>query len=314
MFSLIIPVYKNEDTLPPLLECIAGLYERLGRRAEVVFVVDGSPDRSYDTLRALLPAAPFPAQLVALSRNFGSFAAIRAGLAVARGPYFAVMAADLQEPPELLVEFFRVLSEEPIDLVLGTRASRQDPALSRLSAEGFWRLYRLLVQSDMPRGGVDVFGCNQAVRDVLLQMHETNTSLVGQLFWVGFRRKVVSYDRQARHGGGPSGWTFRKKLRYMLDSLFAFTDLPIALMTLVGAGGVVVSLLTALVVFAAWALGDVPVAGYTPTMLLIGFSASTQLFSADILGGYLWRTYENTKGRPPSLKMLHEHFRKEPTP
>jgi glycosyltransferase involved in cell wall biosynthesis len=311
MFSLVIPVYRNQDTLSPLLASVAQLHEQLGRALDVVFVVDGSPDASYDVLRGELPKQPFAAQLVSLSRNFGSFAAIRAGLAVAPGPYFAVMAADLQEPPELVANFFRALRDEPVDLVVGTREGRDDPAASRYSAQAFWRLYRLLVQRDMPPGGVDVFGCNRAVRDALLQFHEVNTSLVGQLFWVGFRRKAVPYRRRPRAGGGRSAWTVRRKVRYMLDSIFAFTDLPIALMTLLGGGGVLASLVTALVVFTAWLLGAIHVAGYTPIMLMLVLSTSVQLLSAGILGGYLWRTYENTKGRPPSLTMLHEHFPKE---
>jgi glycosyltransferase involved in cell wall biosynthesis len=314
MFSLIIPVYRNQDTIPPLLQCLVKLHERLGRQLDVVFVVDGSPDGSHALLREQLSNGPFPAQLVHLSRNFGSFAAIRAGLSVAQGPFFAVMAADLQEPPELIADFFTTLRDESVDVVVGARADRDDPAFSRFSAQAFWALYRLLVQRDMPPGGVDVFACNRAVRDALLQLHEVNTSLIGQLFWVGFRRKALPYKRLPRSGGGRSGWTFRKKVRYLLDSIFAFTDLPVTLMTAVGVGGVVISVLTAAVVFTSWLLGDIPVPGYTPIMLLLVFSTSLQLFSAGILGSYLWRTYENTKGRPPSITMTHEQFPREAPP
>ena len=109
MKSLVIPIYKNETNIAALLEAVAGIGEVVGPDFEAVFVVDGSPDRSLDLLREALPRQAFRAQLVALSRNFGSFAAIRMGLSVAQGKYFAVMAADLQEPPTLVQTFFHVL-------------------------------------------------------------------------------------------------------------------------------------------------------------------------------------------------------------
>jgi glycosyltransferase involved in cell wall biosynthesis len=310
MHSLVIPVYRNEDSIPVLLERLEGLQRTLDAPLEVVFVVDGSPDCSYRLLREGLARCSFSSELVQLSRNFGAFAAIRMGLSVARGPLFAVMAADLQEPPELVREFFTVLRDEPVDLVFGQRIEREDPFLSRVSAGLFWGLYRRLVMHDVPAGGVDVFGCNAQVRDALLRLNESNTSLVAQLFWVGFRRKLVPYQRQARYGGGRSAWTFRKRLRYMVDSIFAFTDLPISLLTTVGFLGVAVSAVVALVVFFAWLAGAIEVSGYTPIMLMLSFSAFVNLFSLGVLGQYLWRTFENSKSRPLGLPMTQESFRK----
>jgi len=115
MFSLIIPVYRNEESLPSLIAAIADINQALDGKLEAVFVVDGSPDRSYALLRNALPNASFASQLLVLSRNFGAFAAIRCGLQAAGGRYFAVMAADLQEPPELAVEFFQRLERDEAD-------------------------------------------------------------------------------------------------------------------------------------------------------------------------------------------------------
>src|SRR5215208_2016895 len=120
-FSLVIPVYRNEETLDALLGELGRINAALDGRLEVVFVVDGSPDRSYPILRERLATAGLHAQLICLSRNFGSFAAIRMGLEAGRGPYYAVLAADLQEPPELIVSFFRTLSSEPFDIAIGVR-------------------------------------------------------------------------------------------------------------------------------------------------------------------------------------------------
>jgi glycosyltransferase involved in cell wall biosynthesis len=165
MYSLVIPVYRNEATIPLLLEELEGIDAELERNLEVVFVVDGSPDGSEGLLRESLPRCSFGSQLVSLSRNFGSFEAVRAGLAEAEGPYFAIVSADLQEPPELVPEFFRSLEREPVDVVIGIRSKRDDPLLSRWSAAVFWRLFRGLVQDEIPPGGVDVFGCSRPVRD-----------------------------------------------------------------------------------------------------------------------------------------------------
>src|SRR5690242_2905705 len=106
--SLVVPVYNNEDSIGDLVAAIAELSRQLDGELEAVFVIDGSPDRSLQRLTEALPGAPFPARVFVLSRNFGSFAAIKAGLGCATGPYFAVMAADLQEPPELVLDFFRI--------------------------------------------------------------------------------------------------------------------------------------------------------------------------------------------------------------
>src|SRR5947209_7776704 len=114
MYSLIVPVYRNEESIGELVDTVLRLDDELQGELEVVFVVDGSPDRSAELLDAALSHAEVKAQLLILSRNFGSFAAIRAGLAAARGRYFAIMAADLQEPESLILDFFRSLEQEPI--------------------------------------------------------------------------------------------------------------------------------------------------------------------------------------------------------
>ncbi len=304
MRSLVIPVYRNEESLPELLTAIEGLDSSLGGDFEAVFVVDGSPDRCHAILREALPKASFPSQLLLLSRNFGSFAAIRSGLAAASGPYFAVMAADLQEPPALVCEFFRVLDEEPVDVVLGTRASRDDPPMTRWSASLFWAAYRRFVQPEMPPGGIDVFGCNLTVRDRILSLREANSTLVGLLLWLGFRRKEIPYDRQAR-AHGTSAWTWSRKFRYLADSAFAFSDLPVRLLLAVGALGLLMSSVFSTIVLFARLAGLIPVPGYAATILVVTFFAALNMLGLGIIGSYAWRAFENTKGRPAALVMDH---------
>jgi glycosyltransferase involved in cell wall biosynthesis len=307
MLSLVIPVYKNEGSMPQLLEALEGLHRDLNGQLEVVFVIDGSPDNSASWLHTNLPKASFSAKLLELSRNFGSFAAIRAGLAAGTGQYFAVMAADLQEPPSLIIDFYKNLSNGLSDVVIGTREGRSDPLFSRLSARIFWGLYRRFVQRDMPSGGVDIFGCNEAFRNQLLLLPESNSSLVGLVFWVGFRRSFVKYTRQARQHG-KSAWTLKKKIRYLSDSVFAFSDLPIRLLLFLGSMGLLVSLGLSFLVLSARLLGWVAVPGYAATVLVILFFAGLNSLGLGVIGSYVWRAFENTKDRPLSIVMRKTDF------
>jgi glycosyltransferase involved in cell wall biosynthesis len=281
-------------------------------KLEVVFVVDGSPDRSAEQIARELNKASFEWQLVELSRNFGSFAAIRQGLAIAQGEFVAVLAADLQEPPELVSTFFRELSNDHCDLAVGVRIMRADPVLAKLSSALYWHLYRFFVMPEIPAGGVDVFACNRPFREALLSLEERNSFLIGQLFWLGFRRLEIPYDRRPRITG-KSAWSFRRKLRYMLDSLFAFSDLPITILFWLGILGSAISFFISLVIVGSWLCGIVDVRGYVPIMLAICFIGSTLLLSQGIVGCYIWRISENTKKRPLSVILSHRSSRTEQT-
>ena len=304
--SVVVPVYRNEATLPELLRQLSELYERSSDAFEMVFVVDGSPDNSYAVLKLHLSQMPFPSQLISLSRNFGSFAAIRAGMTHAHGDFVAVLAADLQQPVSSVSQFFEAL-ERGADIVIAQRESRDDPWFSKMAATTFWRLYRRFVQPEMPQGGADSFACTRRVRDVLVGMPEANSALVGLLFWVGFRRELITFPR-TRRASGKSGWTIKRKLRYAFDTAFAFSDLPITMMLVAGAVGIGGALVASAAVLIAWALGAIDVRGYTPLMLAVLFSFSTTLLALGIVGGYVWRIFENTKGRPVPLVHSVEEF------
>lgn len=307
MISLVIPVYRNEASLPSLLEAVSALNDSLQRDFEAVFVVDGSPDRCYEILQAALPTQAFASQLILLSRNFGSFAAIREGLRSARGEHFCVMAADLQEPPELVLAMAEELRGGAVDVVVGVREARSDPLLSKLPAVIFWGLYRKYVIHEVPPGGVDVFGCNRAFRDTLLELRESHSSLIAQIFWLGFRRKFVTYERRERVHG-KSAWTFRKKLNYLMDSVFSFTDLPIRLLIRGGLAGVCLATFLGLLVVVARITGAIEVPGYAMTILVIIFFGALNLLSLGIVGSYAWRTYENTKSRPLAIALRSHRF------
>ena len=307
MLSLIIPVYRNEASIPELLAELQGLHQALAGALELVFVVDGSPDRCHELLRTLLPRTGLDATLVLLTRNFGAFAAVRMGLQQARGDTFAVMAADLQEPPELVLRMQAVLAEGQADVVVAERSGRHDPFWQRWQAALFWSLYRRYVVPEMPPGGVDIFACNRAFRDALLDLGESRSSLIAQIFWLGFRRAGVPYERQPRRHG-QSAWTWRKKLAYLADSVFAFTDLPVRLLTRVGALGLLVAAVLGVVVLFGKLSGLIGVPGYAMTLIAILFFGALNLLSLGIVGTYAWRAYKNTKQRPQAIALRVDRF------
>jgi glycosyltransferase involved in cell wall biosynthesis len=278
-------------------------------RLKVVFVVDGSPDRSAEVLAIALPGATFASKLIVHSRNFGSFAAIRTGFATSEGLYVATMAADLQEPPELMLEFLDRLITGRYDVVVGCCTDRADPLMARAAASVFWRLYRALVNREIPANGVDVFGCNRRFRDELVSLGESNSSIVGLLFWLGFRRAEVAYRRlPRRHDYGRSAWSFRRKVDYLLDSVFSFTDRPVKVFAVLGLFGMAMAMLVGGVVVVARMVGGIQVPGYTATVLIVLCFAGLNALGLGIVGMYAWRGYENTKGRPLALVMTARSF------
>jgi glycosyltransferase involved in cell wall biosynthesis len=295
--SLVVPIYRNAESIAALVEAIRHISAETQGDFEVLFVIDGSPDDSRDRLVAALRDSGVYARVIDHSRNFGSFAAIRTGMSLARGSCIAVMSADLQEPPELVIEFLRRLQEGGVDVLAGQRASREDPGDG--AARVYWRLYRRFVLPDIPASGVDVFACTAAVRDVICSLESSHTSLVAQLFWVGFRRDLVSYDRRPSQTG--SGWTFSGKLRYLTDSVFAFTDLPVRILWFFGAAGLAIATMVGVVVLAARIVGLITVPGYAATILVLLFFASLNLLGLGIIGSYVYRAYETSKQRPGAV-------------
>jgi glycosyltransferase involved in cell wall biosynthesis len=308
MWSIVIPVYRNEANLDRLLAELDRVAALAPTPLEVVFVIDGSPDRCREILRERLPSARFASRLVSLSRNFGSFSAIRGGLGLASGEFIAVMAADLQEPPELALTFFEKLRAGDADIAFGIRAKRSDPWLDDLASRMFWSLYRRFVLPELPPGGVDVFACTSRVRDRLMELRESNANLIGLLFWIGFRRTYVPYDRQPRREGR-SAWTLGRKLRYAFDSVFNFTDLPIRLLLAVGALGTLTAVVFATVLLVARLLQAITVPGYTAIALAIVFFGSITSLGLGILGQYLWLVLQNSRERPAFLVEEVEDFR-----
>jgi glycosyltransferase involved in cell wall biosynthesis len=246
-------------------------------------------------------------QLLLLTRNFGAFNAIAAGLEAASGDRMAVLAADLQEPPELVAQFSDILRSGRAEVVFGVRASRSDPWLSELLSTAFWWSYRRFVVREIPPGGVDVFGCSRRVRDQLLTFSEIQTNVIALLFWMGYQREFVPYVRRPRLEG-ISAWTFAKKLRYCIDSVFSFTDLPLRFLLSAGAVGCTIALILGMVVVVSRLVGGIEVPGYTPLILTIVFFGGLTTLGLGVVGQYLWLTLQNTRRRPNYLVNTRESW------
>jgi glycosyltransferase involved in cell wall biosynthesis len=299
-YSFVIPVYKNEESLLELLSTLEDTLAGKPFSTEIIFVIDGSPDSSAETLHSIAKSSRLNIKVVTHSRNFGSFAAIRSGLSLAEGSLVGVMSADLQEDPLVVLKLFRSLEIEEADIAFGVRMFRNDPFFSKLVSSSYWHLYRRLINRDIPKGGVDVFACRREVLTQINSMREVNTSLIGLLYWVGYRRVYVEYERNLRKHG-KSSWTFKKKLKYMADSVFSFSDLPIRIVRGLGIVGFMFSIFYGTFLVIASIAGKVEVPGYAPIMLAITFGNSSILIALSILGSYLWRVYENSQGRPVAV-------------
>ncbi|MGX9191094.1 glycosyltransferase family 2 protein [Stenotrophomonas rhizophila] len=310
--AVVVPIYRNEGSIDDLLLALEHIRQSVQAPFEAIFVVDGSPDRSHQVLREKLPGCAFPAQLVALTRNFGAFPAIRAGLELSSADVTAVMAADLQEPPELVISFYQRFVAAQYDVAFGVREARKDPMGSKFASTLFWAIYRRLVIKDIPKGGVDIFAVSRKFRERLLMLNESHSSLLAQLFWLGGTREFVTYQRRERQHG-KSAWTLSKKLRYLSDSVFAFTDLPVRMLTALGLVSLAFTALLGVLVIAAKISGLVQVPGYAGTMLTILFFGALNSLGLGIVGTYAWHAFENTKARPLSIKQSVELFGKEIT-
>jgi glycosyltransferase involved in cell wall biosynthesis len=304
-FAVVIPVYRNEASLPELFEQLGRTSAQLEGSLKVVFVDDCSPDNAAALILSQAHNSDFEIELVRHSRNFGSFTAIRTGLKFTNADFVGVISADLQEPPSLLIDFFSKLQEGSTDIVFGTRKNRQDPLISKIFSLLYWKIYRKFINREIPVGGVDLFACTREVVRIVNNLTEGRSSLIGMLFWVGFRRSFVAYSRNPRQFG-KSSWSFRRKLEYMADSIFSFSDLPIRFIRFIGIFGTLFAvLISGILLFLSWT-NSINVPGYTPLMLAILLGNSANLLALGILGSYIWRSFELAQLRPLAIIRVNE--------
>ena len=298
VLSIVVPVYHNAASLPDLLARLAALAARHpGDTFEFVCVDDGSKDDSFAVLTRLQKDEP-RLRVVKLSRNFGSNAALLAGLSHAGGDAIATISADLQDPPETL-DAMLVHWRGGKKVVLAAREGRDDPALHVFLAGVFYRLFRRFAIPTMPKQGFDFFVIDRRVRDLLLQIQESNAYLMGLVLWLGFDPAVVPFHRQERAKRyGTSMWTLGRKLKYFIDSFVAFSYGPIRAASLLGLLISVAGLGYALFIVVAHFAFDLKVQGWASLMVVLLIVSGAQLLVMGIIGEYLWRNLDETRRRP----------------
>ena len=299
LVSVVIPVYFNEENIPVTWPALALALEKLpeDHSWEVIFVDDGSGDRSYQRLEEVFDAAPDRVRVVKLTRNFGQTAAILAGLREVRGDCCVVISADLQDPPDLIPEMVSRWDRGARKIVLATRETREDGPLTRWASRLFYRLMRRFALPDMPEGGFDFFLVDRRVIDLVNRIEEKNTFLQGHILWTGFEPELVPYTRRRRQLGR-SRWTLSAKLKYFIDGFVTYTVSPIRLITLVGLVVSVLSFGYATLIFVARIFFGHPVEGWAPLMISILMLAGVHLVMLGIIGEYLWRNYHETRKLP----------------
>jgi glycosyltransferase involved in cell wall biosynthesis len=298
--SIVVPVYKNEGSIEHLLNRISEISGAVTGSVEAVFVVDGSPDKSLEVLRSSLPRDGFDSKVLLLSRNFGAFSAIRAGLREARGEATVVMAADLQEPTSLILDMLGIVQRDEADVAVGVRQSRKDGVVSRTLSAVFWKVFNRVSSLELPRGGVDIFALSRSARETLNSFEESSTSLIGLIYWMGFRRQEVPYHRVERQVG-KSSWSLQKRINYAKDSITAFSEFPLSVFLWSGVIGAVVSLVFALIGAFQYMFTSDHQSQREITAIGLLFVASYLMAGLGIIGTYLWRLAENVRNRPDSI-------------
>lgn len=294
--SIIVPVYFNAvnlpDTIPALQQILASLPNFEG---EMIFVDDGSKDASFSLLKQFA-GEDARIKVVRLTRNFGAHTALLAGLDHATGDCVTFIMADLQDPPELILEMTKAwLAGSKI--VVAERTEREDDLMDRLFASFFWWFMRRFAIKDMPKGGFDFVLFDRVVADIITRTREKNSHLMAQIFWTGFDPKIISYTRRRREKGS-SKWSTSKKIKLFIDSSIAFSYLPIRAMSLLGLGTAISGFLLGIYILIQKLTSDSIVQGWTSLMVVVLFLGGIQMLLLGIIGEYLWRTFDQTRNRP----------------
>lgn len=297
LISLVSPVYHNAPSLPDLLAQFQALAGRNPADTfEFICVDDGSQDDSFAVLQNLQAVEP-RLRVVKLARNFGSNAAILAGLTYTQGDAVAVIAADLQDPPELIHDMLGYWRKGH-KVVLATRAGRDDPGLTSLLADTFYKLFRRFAVNTMPERGFDFFLVDRQVCQLITGIQENNAYLMGLILWMGFQPVVLPYHRRAREARyGRSMWTFFRKLKYFADAFVAFSYAPMRAASFLGLSlSILGALYAAFIIYRRITIGELE--GWSSLMVVLLVVSGAQMTMMGILGEYLWRNLDETRRRP----------------
>lgn len=296
--SVIIPCYFNELNIPTTVQELKKNETLFPADVafEYVMVDDGSKDNTLEELKKFKATYPEQVKIIKLSGNFGSYNAIQAGMKYATGDCTVVIAADLQDPPELMVKMYEYW-QKGVKLVVANRNDREDAFTSRIFAEQYQKLIRKHALANLPKGGFDYCLFDRQLREQVVNMGENNTNSLYLLMWLKYDYVAIPYTRKARKAG-KSRWTLSKKIKLFVDSFVSFSYFPLRLITVGGLLLGLISLLYAAYVIFAHLTGNIEVQGWTTMMVVFLLVAAFQMISIGIIGEYLWRNLEASRKRP----------------
>lgn len=299
--SIIIPCYFNEENILHTSEVLIENEKLFPSDVtfEYVMVDDGSEDQTLEALKRFKSDYPDKVKIVKLSGNFGSYNAIQAGMKFATGDCNIVIAADLQDPVELMPVMFKHW-QNGLKLVIANRDSRKDNWTSRIFSEWYQNLIKRYALKSLPKGGFDYCLFDKKLREQVVELNEKNTNSLYLLLSLNYPFVCIPYTRQHRTIG-KSRWTLKKKLNLFIDSFLSFSYAPLRFITTIGLVLGILSFLYAIVVLFARVTGKIQVEGFTALMLVFLLVSSFQMIAIGIIGEYLWRNLEATRKRPPYI-------------
>ena len=296
--SLIIPCYNEEESLLPLYEELKKITSQMSEYSfEILFIDDGSKDNTLSLIKDMA-ATDKRIKYLSFSRNFGKESAMYAGFCSATGDYTAVMDADMQDPPSLLPKMMEIIKNGGYDSVATRRVTRKgEPKIRSLFAKLFYKIMKKISDVDIVDGARDFRLMKKQMVDAIVSMGETNRFSKGIFGWIGFKTFWLPYENVERVAG-QTKWSFWKLLKYSVDGIVNFSDIPLRLSSWCGIALTFVAAVMLLVVFIkALVFGD-PVAGWPSMTCIILFVGGVQLFCLGVMGQYISKIYKETKRRP----------------
>jgi glycosyltransferase involved in cell wall biosynthesis len=294
--SIVIPLYNEEKMFRELTQRIIGILDSFGIKTQVVLVNDGSNDAT-PFLMEEISSRDRRFKSVFLSRNHGHQLAVSAGLTCTDGEEaIMIIDGDLQDPPELIVEFYKKL-KEGFDVIYGIRKNRKEGFMLRLLFWSYYRIQRMLSNYDIPMDSGDFCMMSKRVRDIMITMPEQSRYLRGMRSWVGFRQYGYSYDRNERVAG-KSKYSFRKRIEIGLNGIFNFSKVPIRFMYLLGFTSILISILYVLYLLYLKLTSTYLPDGYVTIIFAVSFFSGVQLITLGLIGEYVFRMYNQVRQRP----------------
>ncbi len=295
MYSIVIPIFNEQDTIPELHRRLSAVADSLNHPIEVILVDDGSTDDSLASLTDIHKKDP-RFKILSFSRNFGHQVALTAGMAHASGDAVVLMDGDLQDPPELLPQLIERW-KNGYHVVYAVKRSRKESALKRFAFHSFYRLLHIFSSISIPMEAGNFSLLDRRVVDALRMMPERNRYVSGMRAWAGFKQIGVEFDREARFAGKPH-MTFRRLINLALDGLFSFSNAPLRLAIYVGLVVAATSFLGAAYVIYEKLFTDKAILGWASTIVSITFIGGMILLTLGVIGEYVSRIYDEVKQRP----------------